>query len=83
MANCNEYAKLSSDDQLIMIGKITHLIQNDSFTFREVEYLISIGERLGKLQNVKILQPRQLAAIQEKEILEILNPPKNDDKNNV
>lgn len=80
MPNCNEYASLHSDDQIIMIGKITHLIQNDPFTFKEVKYLIDIGERIGKLENVKILQPREMAKIEEKEIEKILT---NGDQNNL
>lgn len=52
---CEKYKELSLPEKWAMIGKITHLLQNDNQTFEEVAWLITMAEALGKLDNIKIM----------------------------
>lgn len=55
---CSDYSNLTIIEKREMIAKIQHLIQNDDFSFREVERLIKIGEHFGKFADVKIMPER-------------------------
>lgn len=55
MANCLAYQQLSVREKQEMIGKISHLVQNDPWTFNEVELLIKLAETCGKFKGVKFL----------------------------
>lgn len=52
--NCKEYQELSLPQKWEMVGKIVHLLQNDPFVFKEVAWIIHMGEQTGKFDDVKI-----------------------------
>lgn len=58
--NCKEYRKLTLDEQRQLIGKITHLVQNNSEYFRLVNRYIERAERKGLLKDVLILSNEEI-----------------------
>lgn len=52
---CEQYDQLSLPEKFEMIGKIVHLVQNDSDVFNEVDWLVKKATLSGKLDNVKIM----------------------------
>lgn len=52
---CEQYDRLSLPEKFEIIGKIVHLVQNDSDVFNEVDWLVKKATLSGKLDNVKIM----------------------------
>ncbi len=52
---CKEYSQLSTVEQVIMIGKIVHAIQNDSKYFGIAKDVIELATLKGLFDNVTIL----------------------------
>lgn len=53
--NCNEFQALDLREKIQVVGTISHLLQNDSETFKVVQSLIRQAEQSGKLDGIEIL----------------------------
>ena len=54
MANCKLWMDLSLQEKIVMIGKTTHLIQNDATGFEAVERILRQAEVKGIFNEVII-----------------------------
>lgn len=54
MANCQSWLKLSLQEKIEIVGKVTHLIQNSNVAFKAIEDIIKIAESVGVFKEVKI-----------------------------
>lgn len=55
--NCELYQKLSPKEKCDMIGKVVHLLQNDTSSFLNCVYMVSQAEAHGKFDEVVINPP--------------------------
>jgi hypothetical protein len=54
MANCKLWMDLSLQEKIIMIGKTTHLMQNDATGFEAIERILKNAEMKGIFDEVII-----------------------------
>ena len=54
MANHNEWMELTILEKIDMVGKVTHLLQNDIKSFEAFKKWIDLSEVLGLFNDVKI-----------------------------
>jgi hypothetical protein len=57
--NHKAYRDLLPKEQMELIGKCVHLLQNDYEFFRQVKKMIKLAEKEGALDDVVILPPSQ------------------------
>lgn len=51
--NCQEYLKLDQPRQIELIGKVIHLLQNESAYFTAFSTFVAGAEKDGKFEKVK------------------------------
>ncbi len=54
MANCKLWMELSLQEKIVMIGKTTHLMQNDATGFEAIERILKQAEIVGIFNEVII-----------------------------
>ena len=55
MANCNEYQELDTNERIILVGQIVHLLQNDSESFVALSSMVRNAAQRGLFEDVRIL----------------------------
>jgi len=55
--NCAEYQELDNRERILFIGKLIHLVQNDSDCFVSASSMVRAGDQSGQFDDVKILVP--------------------------
>ena len=65
--NCETYKDLSLFEQINLIGKLVHIVQNSNTACKDVIQLVQAAEKSGWLDGVTILPERQQAPLNEKE----------------
>lgn len=51
--HCQEYLSLPEEDQMLLLGKTIHLLQNDTDSFQAIASLVRSAEQSGKFDKVK------------------------------
>lgn len=64
MALCEKFLNLSRLEQIEMVGKIVHAIQNDTTCFDVACDLLNHAERCGIFENV-VINPPPMETIEE------------------
>lgn len=54
MANHKEWMELTIIEKIDMVGKLTHLLQNDLSSYNFFKSQIKISELMGKFNEIKI-----------------------------
>ena len=54
MPNHKEWIELTIIEKIDMVGKLTHLLQNDLLSYKFFKSQITISELMGKFNEVKI-----------------------------
>lgn len=54
MANHKEWIELTIIEKIDMVGKLTHLLQNDLSSYNLFKSQIKISELMGKFNEIKI-----------------------------
>jgi hypothetical protein len=59
--NCNEYQELDNRERILFIGRLVHLVQNDSDAFIAASSMVRSAEDSGLFERVDFLPEKKNA----------------------